>query len=87
MKRTAKALIPATMVAVLMAGCESPGPQKIDGQNPTVTYKYDPGEGAEAQLNAEKHCQHNYQRKAHVLNSQRRGRKRIVTFECVPYRR
>ena len=76
-------IIPIVVLAFLIAGCASRGPERTDEQNPSVSYTYGNGESEEAKQNAAKYCYENYQRSARVVQDVKSGNKRVMTFDCV----
>lgn len=66
-----------------VAACESPGPNRIGEQNPSVSYAYSPGEAEQTKQDAAKYCHDRFNRAARVLNDVPRGSERVMTFECV----
>lgn len=73
-----------SVIALLAAsGCESPGPERIGEQNPTVTYAYKPGEAEQTKQDAAKYCHERFNRAARILNDKPRGGERVMTVECV----
>jgi hypothetical protein len=70
------------MIAGALSGCAT-GPNRIDEQNPTVSYSYHYGELEEAKQQAAKYCHENYGRAARVIADEDAGDERIMTFECV----
>ena len=75
-------------LAIALAGCVAPGPERVSARNPTVSYSYSDGQIDRATQDAARYCFQNFdERSARLIDDVRRGGERVATFECVERRR
>ena len=84
MRRCFAIALPLFVAGSLVAGCEAPGPKRVDAQNPRVSYSYQPAEEELAKQDAARYCYENYGRAARLVADVPSGTKRVMTIECVP---
>jgi fructoselysine-6-P-deglycase FrlB-like protein len=66
----------------MLTGCTAFGPQEVDADRPTVTYRYQRGDADQAEDKAERFCE-NYGLRARVVDTDREGNEYVSRFECI----